>query len=69
MNDSFDSESTSQEVHNHRLGGLRTGLLMAGSALLGGLAVVLWNRKTLASLRQTAAEANRLPVVPDEESE
>jgi len=44
-------------------------LLVAGSALLGGLAVVLWNRKTLASLRQPAAESNRPPAIPDEESE
>jgi len=30
----------------------RTGLLIAGSALFGGLAVALWHRKVLAKLRQ-----------------
>ena len=29
----------------------RTGLLMGGSALLGGIAVVLWNRRLLSDLR------------------
>ncbi|HEX4004851.1 MAG TPA: hypothetical protein VHX60_01625 [Acidobacteriaceae bacterium] len=31
---------------------LQTGFLIAGSALLGGLAVAFWNRKSLAKLRQ-----------------
>ena len=31
---------------------LGTGLLIAGSALFGGLAVALWDRKSLAKLRQ-----------------
>lgn len=69
MNDSPDLKPASEETHPPRAGGLRTVLLVAGSALLGGLAVVLWNRKTLASLRQPAAEVNRPPVLPDEESE
>jgi len=29
-----------------------TGAIIAGSALLGGMAVVLWNRKSLSRLRQ-----------------
>jgi LPXTG-motif cell wall-anchored protein len=29
-----------------------TGAIVAASALIGGLAVVLWNRKALARLRQ-----------------
>lgn len=33
---------------------LQTGLLVAGSALLGGLAVALWHRKSLAKLRQSS---------------
>jgi len=69
MNDSPDLKPASEETHQSRAGGLRTVLLVAGSALLGGLAVVLWNRKTLASLRQPAAESNRPPAIPDEESE
>jgi len=31
---------------------VRTGLLIAASALFGGLAVVLWNRSSLSRLRQ-----------------
>lgn len=46
---------------------LRTGLLVAGSALLGGLAVVFWNRKSLASLRQPQDPQEPLPASPDEE--
>jgi hypothetical protein len=69
MNKSANPEPNPQEDPHRRFGGLRTGLLMAGSALLGGLAVVLWNRNTLANLRQPNAEANRRPVLPDEESE
>jgi hypothetical protein len=31
---------------------LQTGLLVTGSALLGGLAVALWHRKSLSKLRE-----------------
>ncbi len=30
----------------------RTGLLLATSAALGGIAVAIWNRRTLAQMRQ-----------------
>jgi hypothetical protein len=30
----------------------RTGLLLATSAVLGGIALVVWNRRTLARIRQ-----------------
>jgi hypothetical protein len=30
----------------------RTGLLIATSAALGGIAVAIWNRRTLAQMRQ-----------------
>jgi len=36
---------------------LRTGLLIAGSAFLGGMAVVFWNQKSLTRLRQAAESA------------
>jgi hypothetical protein len=32
----------------------RTGLLLATSAALGGIAVAIWNRRTLAQMRQPA---------------
>ena len=36
---------------------IRTGLLIAGSAFLGGMAVVFWNQKSLTRLRQAAESA------------
>jgi hypothetical protein len=48
---------------------LKTGLLVAGSALLGGLAVVLWNRQSLIKLRQPAPVPNRSPMEGDAEED
>jgi len=45
-------ESDPEPPFKPRFETLRTGLLIAGSALLGGLAVVLWNRSSLSRLRQ-----------------
>jgi hypothetical protein len=47
----------------HALG---TALLMAGSAIFGGLAVVLWNRKALSRLRLPPASSDHSSL-PDEE--
>jgi hypothetical protein len=33
----------------------RTGLLLATSAAFGGIAVAIWNRRTLAQMRQQSA--------------
>jgi hypothetical protein len=35
-----------------RLKAFLTGMIVAASALIGGLAVVVWNRKTLSGLHQ-----------------
>jgi len=43
------SETPSPPV---RLSRWRTGLLLATSAALGGIAVAIWNRRTLAHMRQ-----------------
>ncbi len=51
----------------NRLRVLRTGLLIAGSALFGGLAVAFWNRKSLARLRQPVEVPERPPAEPDAE--
>jgi hypothetical protein len=59
-----DSEPPSQP----RPGALQAALLVAGSMLLGGLAVVLWNRSSLSRLRQPA-EIPPAPVSPDGEDE
>ena len=42
----------------------RTGLLIATSALLGGLAVVLWNRNSLLRLRQPPQSGQ--PAAPED---
>jgi hypothetical protein len=46
-----------------------TGAIIAASALVGGLAVVLWNRKALSGLRQhPEAGKNPSPDASDDES-
>ena len=45
-------KETTAEPRTTRSSHLRTGLLLAGSALFGGIAVALWNRRTLARMRQ-----------------
>lgn len=44
-----------QEVRSTRL---RTSLLMLGSALVGGIAVVLWNRRSLSEIQNQAKQKN-----------
>jgi hypothetical protein len=48
---------------------LQTGLLVAGSALLGGLAVALWHRNSLAKLRQPVPAEDSASVQQDAEDE
>ncbi|HTV14317.1 MAG TPA: hypothetical protein VME68_06355 [Acidobacteriaceae bacterium] len=48
---------------------LQTGFLVAGSALLGGLAVALWHRKSLARLRQPSPISESASPSPDAEEE
>jgi len=38
---------------------LRTGLLVLGSAIFGGVAVVFWNRRTLAKMQEKSSEENK----------
>ncbi len=60
---SAHADSAEHQLHSrsHRsLRMLATGLLIAGSALFGGLAVALWDRKSLARLRQPSP----LPPIP-----
>ncbi len=37
----------------------RSGLLLATSAALGGIAVAIWNRRTLAEIRQYPQDSER----------
>jgi hypothetical protein len=46
---------------------LVTGALIAGSALFGGLAVALWNRRTLAQMRREIPEVEADPLVDKDE--
>lgn len=46
-----------------------TGFLVAASALAGGLAVVLWNRKALSRLRQQVESAKAVSREPDDTEE
>jgi hypothetical protein len=46
----------------------RTGLLLTTSAALGGIAVALWNRRSLERIRQQASTQN-WPRHPPEEVE
>ncbi len=62
-----ETESEAESPSQPRLQALQTGLLIAGSALLGGLAVVLWNRSSLSRLRQAAETASEPPASGDEE--
>ena len=47
---------------------LRTGFLVLGSALFGGIAVALWNRRTLASIRNPLQESEFKPTVFDDDA-
>ena len=46
---------------------LRTGLLLLGSAVFGGIAVALWNRRTLGKMQNPPEEVEKkiLPVEDD----
>jgi hypothetical protein len=39
----------------------RTGLLLLTSAALGGIAVAIWNRRTLAQIRQQSGSGEERP--------
>lgn len=46
---------------------LKSALMLAGSMAFGGLAVVLWNRRELARMRNAAAEEAPRPAQPRED--
>jgi hypothetical protein len=47
----------------------RAALLMVGSALLGGLAVAVFNRKQIESIRQNGGNCSGEPRLPKPEEE
>lgn len=58
-----EKPTESKEEKPTRDGLLQTGLLMLGSALFGGIAVALWNRRTLASMQDPQPQAD-IPPAP-----
>jgi len=70
MKEPFQSDDSkrkdgSQQSPRRRL---RTGLLVLGSAIFGGVAVVLWNRRTLAKMQEKPREENKNPPKIDEDA-
>ena len=63
-NDSKE-DNAQKEVRSSRL---RTGLLIAGSALFGGIAVAFWNRRTLTKMQNPPAEKASAPPSVDEDA-
>jgi hypothetical protein len=47
---------------------LSAGLLVASSALFGGLAVALWDRKSLTKLRQPSRPHPRTPLPSEDDN-
>jgi hypothetical protein len=63
------SQTPEQPPSGARLKAFLTGAIVAASALVGGLAVVLWNRKTLSGLRQHGDLGHRPSTSSDKERE
>lgn len=66
---SSDSETRTDPPARKSLRILETGLLVTGSALLGGLAVALWHRKSLSKLRERGEVPAAEPIEEDAEQE
>ncbi|HSY71214.1 MAG TPA: hypothetical protein VK798_03200 [Alloacidobacterium sp.] len=61
----YKSREVEKEPRSNRL---RTGLLVLGSALFGGIAVVLWNRRTLANMQNQPLEKTNPPSPVDDDA-
>jgi len=48
-------------------GYVRTGILLLGSAIFGGIAVALWNRRTLVNMQNRSEEpVEKIPSMEDD---
>lgn len=47
---------------------LRTGLLLLGSAVFGGIAVAIWNRRTLVKMQEEAEQPDNFAKIPDDDA-
>jgi hypothetical protein len=63
------SQEPDQPKSDTKLKAFLTGAIIAGSALVGGLAVVLWNRQTLSGLRQQHEPRKKPTSQPEDDSE
>jgi len=61
----YKSREVEKEPRSNRL---RTGLLVLGSALFGGIAVVLWNRRILANMQNQPLEKTNPPSPVDDDA-
>jgi hypothetical protein len=63
MPDSIEMADSKREIEQKesRPSRLRTGLLVVGSALLGGIAVALWNRRSLTDIRSQVSKKESEP--------
>jgi hypothetical protein len=63
-----DGSPTTPSAPRRGLKFLRAGLLIAGSAFFGGLAVAFWDRKSLAKLRQPPQRPPQPPVSSEDDN-
>jgi hypothetical protein len=69
INPALVIDSNSNEVDKEpRSTRLRTGLLVLGSALFGGIAVVLWNRRTLTNIQNQCQDKAQKPISIDDDA-
>ncbi len=67
MSDDGERACPEEAVNETRRGAdlLRTGLLMVSSALLGGIAFAIWNRRQISSMQQAPVQHGTLPADDD----
>jgi hypothetical protein len=63
----IDSKEKNEQKES-RPNRLRTGLLVIGSAFLGGIAVVLWNRRGLTDIQNQVEEQPPTPIPADDDA-
>ncbi|HTZ89042.1 MAG TPA: hypothetical protein VMA71_01800 [Alloacidobacterium sp.] len=70
MQDPVEVADSNKESHQKepRSGRFRTGLLIIGSALLGGIAVALWNRRSLTDMQSKVQEKDAKPLPVDDDA-
>jgi hypothetical protein len=62
-------ESVEKSGHSPKLKAFLTGAILAASAVVGGFALVIWNRKALSGLRQHPEPEKEPPSQADSHEE